>query len=1234
MASSSSAIRSWRTAFLTLRDETLASPPPQVLLALLQDLMLSHSFDVLVSAAPDLPPHEVNSDLVLLAELASDSSVRRDSYDVLLWTCHLIHEVSCKLFLDISNSSWTIILRILQKVLEHSFGDSDNKSSESSNKTRVMAEVLDILRLSMKAYRRHNSHLEIMESARLLVCTVSYLHAELLNLHYPHGIRGPSNDSLSRNPICNNLWDAQSLALSIMGDSLTGIVSSIPIDLWQSTIEVLRKVMDYLTSKNLLLENSVMSRLLTNLLNVLHIVLLEPKDSLSGHVPGLVAALQLFLSYGLASGTPLPFLINDLKGKSLTSNGLESGLGKSRKSDAGPYRPPHLRKKDGFSNNPADTQCSDYLSPNFGFTSSDSDHSDNDGSAKHVDRYRSSKVRLAALVCIQCGVPKKAWTTLGLLYATLPCILQDAVFTTQIHDLKDLCHADPKSLSSLWTLLLPENDVLQPRKYEANLMASLLFDPIIKVRMESASTLASMLDGHSLTLSQVAEYNESSKCGSFTTLSSSLGQKLKQFHTGLLYLLQHETHNGLLASSLKVILLLISATPYERMPSNLLPTLIGSLHSRVKEIPLSKSSNMDLLVNGLACLAVCFSRSPSSFHVLKFLEEDISQGFSSNQPESSMFCFLFHLSESKNHPSIIYEALQILRAASHNYPRIATRIWGHISVSVSELLLVGRWDSDSEICTNSCKEEFSKTVSATTEKCLMAAIKVLDECLRAVSEFKGVDDFQDLRLLDIQRISSSTRTKKISSAPSFELDDLDTSNGVSTSHGIDQWNEVISNHLPKSLPHASPMVRAASLTCFAGMTSSVFTSLTKGKQEFVISSAVTAALSDAVPSVRLAACRAIGVLTCFSCIVSRSKVINEFIRAADYNSHDPQSSVRITASWALANICDALRHRETELISVICEDETTHRDSISLLVESALRLTKDSDKIKSNAVRALGNLSRFISLPSYSAAEKLKSFSTLNFNGNHFWLEKMVQAFVSCVTTGNVKVQWNVCHALSNLFMNETIKLHQMSWAPTVYSILLLLLRDSTNFKIRIHAAVALAVPTSRLAYGSSFSDVVQSIEHVRESLVLDTSSTPSNFKYKDNLTKQMTLTTLHVLGFVSPSDDQALRDFLFKVQLFMWLDCEGEPSSQTVWKVLVSEARQKESPEKSKWVKGIDRTLGEGPSSKGPSSTHNEEDSFLSSVTNRTILLAGLESLINVYRSSNHHIVSQRFEKLLNSLS
>lgn len=74
------------------------------------------------------------------------------------------------------------------------------------------------------------------------------------------------------------------------------------------------------------------------------------------------------------------------------------------------------------------------------------------------------------------------------------------------------------------------------------------------------------------------------------------------------------------------------------------------------------------------------------------------------------------------------------------------------------------------------------------------------------------------------------------------------------------------------------------------------------------------------------------------------------------------------------------------------------------------------------------------------------------------WLEKMVHAFLSCVTTGNVKVQWNVvniailmsgdilnriiylriehllqvqwnvCHALSNLFFNKTLKLQDKDW--------------------------------------------------------------------------------------------------------------------------------------------------------------------------------------------------------------
>ncbi len=57
-------------------------------------------------------------------------------------------------------------------------------------------------------------------------------------------------------------------------------------------------------------------------------------------------------------------------------------------------------------------------------------------------------------------------------------------------------------------------------------------DVYVQVRIEAASTIASMLEGQALVLTQVAEYKESSRRGSFTTLSSSLGQILMQLHTG------------------------------------------------------------------------------------------------------------------------------------------------------------------------------------------------------------------------------------------------------------------------------------------------------------------------------------------------------------------------------------------------------------------------------------------------------------------------------------------------------------------------------------------------------------------------------------------------------------------------------------------------------------------------------------------------------------------------------
>lgn len=117
-------------------------------------------------------------------------------------------------------------------------------------------------------------------------------------------------------------------------------------------------------------------------------------------VSGFVTALRLFFVYGLTSRPQLTFPAVGHKEVSpnLTSEG-------PKKIDHTLYRPPHLRKKDILNIKQPKAQdhwiFSDDDSNTMDFMSSDSDYSDSDGSIKDTDSVQGSKVRVAALVCLQ-----------------------------------------------------------------------------------------------------------------------------------------------------------------------------------------------------------------------------------------------------------------------------------------------------------------------------------------------------------------------------------------------------------------------------------------------------------------------------------------------------------------------------------------------------------------------------------------------------------------------------------------------------------------------------------------------------------------------------------------------------------------------------------------------------------------------------------------------------------------
>lgn len=1086
--------------------------------------------------------------MAFLAETAAAVSPCDGADDVLRGVCHLIHDIMYKTNMEIDSSCLLAMLKFLDVLMQCSLEGSCGKGL-SVRKTALdtVSECLQILRFLSKDFGGSTSLPENAHLLRVLISIVSCLQSELNLTDKPNGAGfsshtfGPINN---KNP---NIWDMEISAFSMIEDALSKIASSLSEDLWQSIVEVLRKVMDFLTARNFIIESSTMSRFYTSFLRCLHSVLSDPKGPLSAHVPGFVANLQIFFMYGLRSSSPP--VITPMEYKMDT------------KSNAGRYKPPHLRKRGGKGNDSFDGRNSDSESSRYDLSSSDSDMSDSDGYAKTGDRFRSSKARLAAILCIQ-----------------------------------DICRADPKLLTSLWPLLLPESDVLQQRKYQATLMTCLIFDPIIKVRIEAASTIASMLEGQALVLTQVAEYKESSRRGSFTTLSSSLGQILMQLHTGMLYLIQRETQTTLLSALFKVLILLISVTPYARMPKQLLPTVITDMRRRLLDRHSNKNEHYALLVNVLNCLEAAFSKEPPSSNVFEVLTQDGCAGPSHAQQESSVISILLHYIEQEIHVSVRFGALQVLRSAVHNYPSCANIIWAKVQYIVLDLLQMQILEDQRDANFGLPKEE-----SSIKGRCLVAAIKVIDECLRVSSGFKGTDDLKEYRLQDIQQISDCTINKTIKSAPHFETDVPGPSQNftLDITLGTNRWIEVIERLLPQGLSHGSATVRTASLTCFAGMTYDVFFSLPENKRDYVTSSSIHAALSDTAPAVRSAACRAIGIVACFPSILSSPSLPGKFIDAIEFNTRNSSTPVRITASWALANLCSSIRFRalDTNPSAGVLD-----KSAISLLVEIALRLAKDGEKVKSNAVRALGYLLRFIRFNNHSDTVDDQSNSVLC--GDPVWLERMVHALMSCVTTGNVKVQWNVCHALSNLFMNDTLRLPDMPWASSVYSILLLLLRDSNNYKIRMHAAVALAVPVSRLDYGSSFPDVVRGIEHVLESLSSNSLSSPSNFKHRGNLEKQVTFTALHLFSFVSPKDDQSLRDFLIKKASFL-----------------------------EDWLKSLFSLFNNVEDQPLANEAINDEDGFSPNVAQKAMLSSAVKSLLDIYTSENQHTVAQRFEQLARSL-
>ena len=276
---------------------------------------------------------------------------------------------------------------------------------------------------------------------------------------------------------------------------------------------------------------------------------------------------------------------------------------------------------------------------------------------------------------------------------------------------------------------------------------------------------------------------------------------------------------------------------------------------------------------------------------------------------------------------------------------------------------------------------------------------------------------------------------------------------------------------------------------------SAWTFLSSSQQQQLLL-CVKQAAEDNAASVRTASCRSISLLAVYA---ARTASESETSEAADGHSafvddalrllvkllgnSEPAVVVRARAAWAIANLCESSSHTVSSSSSAVAAAtplvfSQLPESVFQLLLSCVLESSEGNDKIVANAIRAVGNIGRWLPLPETGDAAAM-------------WRRLLTVTASVLQRSGSVKSRWNAAYAIANMLRNAALLYCPQLLSSTADSLLPLLLHTLTqhlspsstapsssssprsNFKVSINAAVALSSPPTRTAFGSFFSSAL-----------------------------------------------------------------------------------------------------------------------------------------------------------------
>ncbi|XP_008290728.1 HEAT repeat-containing protein 6 [Stegastes partitus] len=712
-----------------------------------------------------------------------------------------------------------------------------------------------------------------------------------------------------------------------------------------------------------------------------------------------------------------------------------------------------------------------FLYPSWKRNSSDSEFSDPEGNAQSKLRLNHARVRQGALHCLLAVV--KA--------------------------------VERRTLYGYWSSFIPDSPIggLPP----LTLLTIVLKDPSPKVRLCALQVLCAMLDGSRQFLA-VAEDTASPRT-SYTPFSFTLATAIRELHRALSLALLAETSPQTLTQVIKCLAYLVANAPYHRLRPGLLTLLWKQIRPYVRHRDVNVRVSVLTLYGALVT-----TQAPLPEVQLLLRQPEDSSGGSSSTPQDSALSWRQRdgMSSPPRTPS-----QRSSRTHSPRVPRTPAEGDGApmwlLQLCVSLVTQPREDQSDSEGAGGSTALE--------PPPVRLEALQVLSHLVR------GYFSLSQAYLCEIGQVSARCLGE---TDPSLQLhgaklleefgtgiiqqyraeNNVPESSRVPINQVVQFWSEVLSGPLNGALQNEQhPTLQASACDTLSSILPQAFAQLPDKTQLMCITVLLGLTYIENY-LVKTAAVRALGIYVLFPClredVMFVADTANTVLAALD----DRSTNVRAKAAWSLGNLTDTLIVN-MESVGVDFQEEFSDMLLLKML-QAATRAAADKDRVKSNAVRALGNLLHFLreSQMTRSAFQRP--------------LEDAVRALVKTVQSeATMKVRWNACYALGNAFRNPALPLDSAPWSHDAFAALCHVVTSCKNFKVRIKSAAALAVPAHRNCYGDAkrFSCVWHSL-----ATALENSEDTNDFleyRYSASLRHTLSQALLHLLSFSQSQDMPAL---------------------------------------------------------------------------------------------------------------